>query len=206
MSRFSRIVVAIAAFLALACAITIDPDLPDGVYQINYSRDMDSKVLALTYFDTPHDVNITAVKFNGKLNFKFGKKDVYCLNDDHRLAGVKVETKFTRADDQLKAMNLLANWCEMATYVQTSAMVVAVYNDMLWYVCNWDTWYNQKSADIAQRCSKLEILKVDGILDRCGVGHRAEIYFGGWQKTYGRSHRFGDICKGKEREQIASHQ
>lgn len=199
MPQFTCIPVAIVTFLTLAHAITIDPDLPDGVYQINYSRDRDSKVLALTYFDTPHDVNITAVKFNG--NRKFKERRPYCMQEDARLASVKIETNFTRADDQLKAMNMLANWCEIAAYVQTSAMVVAVYNDMLWYVCNWATSYDFKDAHASQRCSKGEILIVDGVLDRCGVGKRAELYFGGWQKSYGRSHRFGDICAGKEREQ-----
>lgn len=199
----SGVLVAIAAFLTPAHAIAIDPKLPDGVYQIHWSREpLDSKVMALTYFDTPHDVNITAVNFNGYLKIK--ERKPYCMQEDHRLDKVKkINTNYTRADDQLKAMNMLANWCEMATYVHSGAMVVAIYNDMLWYICNWATSHNYRSARASQRCSKGEILVVDGILDRCHPGRRSEVYLGGWDKSYGRSHRFGDICEGIDRGQRA---
>ncbi|KAJ3480378.1 hypothetical protein NLG97_g8082 [Lecanicillium saksenae] len=198
MPRLSNALALIAGIflLPLIHSLTIHEDLPDGVYQINWLPGAGGGIAAWTWYDVPYDVNITAKKFNGKLPLPVKNHDVYCQQHDHRLENITM-VNFTRADDQHKAMAMLANWCEMATYVHKDAMVLALYNDMAYYVCNWDNMYNMLSN--AQRCSKAEIYVADAWMDAgCGIDKRAELSIGLWQKTYGRSHRFGDICEKKD--------
>lgn len=177
-------------------AVVVHHDLPDGVYQVNWHPGDNGKVGVWTYFDTPYDVNITALEFNGELPLPVQKQDVYCLEEDFRLENITM-TDFIRPDDQNKAMEMLANWCELAAYVHKDAMVFAVYNDMIWFVCNWDNMFSVLGN--IQRCSKAEIYEAASWLDRrCGKNNRAELSIGYWQKTYGRSNRFGDVCEGKD--------
>ncbi|XWW93919.1 hypothetical protein V2A60_001858 [Cordyceps javanica] len=194
-----RILAATVALLAcplLLHALTVPDDLPDGVYEIDWAPGTKGQIASWTYFDIPHDVNITAIKFNGVVPLPVGGHDVDCLLDDRRLENITL-SDFTRADDQTKAMAMLGNWCEMATYLHKDAMAFALYNDMIWYVCNWDNMHNFFSN--IQRCSKLEIHEAAAWMDRrCGADKRAELSIGYWQKTYGRSQRFGDICNFKD--------
>ncbi len=199
MVRLGYILTAIAALAIwpLALALTIPEDFPDGVYEINWLGGEGGGVGIVSYFEVPHDVNITARKFNCKLPLPAKLRDVSCLKTDNRLENITLATNWTRPDDQQQAMHMLANWCEMAAYVHKDAMVFALVNDMLWYVCNWDNLF--QVYDSQQRCSKVEIHAANGMMDKaCGADKRGELSIAYWQKTYGRSHRFGDICQSKD--------
>ncbi|ATY61592.1 hypothetical protein A9K55_008580 [Cordyceps militaris] len=200
MSRLARALAAGAALLALLAsltsALTIPEDLVDGVYEIDWLRGSEGTIASWSYFEMPHDVEFTAVKFNGKVPLPVKDKAISCLLKDRRLDSVTL-TDFTRRDDQDKAMKMLENWCESTAFIQKCAIVFALYNDMLWYVCNWDTSYQLRS--VQQRCSRLELQDARKRMDaKCGRDKRSEVTIGAWTKTYGRSHRFGDICEGKE--------
>ncbi|OAA60815.1 hypothetical protein ISF_05854 [Cordyceps fumosorosea ARSEF 2679] len=199
MPSLARILLAAAALLAsapIAAALTIPYDLPDGVYQIDWLPGGKNSIASWTYFDIPHDVNMTNTKWNGKLPLPVKHYDIHCLLEDHRMENVTV-SNFTRPDDQSKAMAMLGNWCEITTYVQKDAMVFGLHNDMMWYVCNWDNMHNYQENQ--QRCSRREIAEASRLItSRCGEETRGELSIGLWQKTYGRSHRFGDVCNGKD--------
>ncbi|KAM3512734.1 hypothetical protein MY11210_003608 [Beauveria gryllotalpidicola] len=197
MARSACTLVAVAAFCVslLAHALTIPEDLPDGVYEINWLPSTKGEIACITYFDVPHDVNMTAVKSSAKLPLPVKRHDVSCLRNDKRVKNITWE--LTRSDDQAKAMTMLGNWCEMATYVQKDAMAFAVVNDMMWYICNWDNKHNLLANH--QHCSRREMdFAAEWMDHKCGKDKRAQLSIGLWQKTYGRSHRFGDVCDMKD--------
>ncbi|KAM3479735.1 hypothetical protein MY8738_005293 [Beauveria namnaoensis] len=197
MARFAYIFVVMAAFCGspLAHALTIPDELPDGVYEVDWLPGLREGIASITYFDIPHDVNMTAVETTSRLPLPVKQRDVNCLLKDKRAKNITWE--LTRSDDQAKAMNMLGNWCELATFVQKDAMVFAVVNDMMWYICNWDNKHNLLSYQ--QHCSRLEMeAAAERMNKKCGKDKRAQLSIGIWQKTYGRSHRFGDVCHGKD--------
>ncbi|KAK8142512.1 hypothetical protein G3M48_008673 [Beauveria asiatica] len=189
------LVMAVFCVSSLAYALTIPDELPDGVYEVDWLPGLREGIASITYFDIPHDVNMTAVKSTSKLPLPVNRYDVNCLRRDKRVKNLTWQ--LTRSDDQAKAMRMLGNWCELATYVQKDAMVFAVVNDMMWYVCNWDNRHNALAYQ--QHCSRREMEAAAERMDKgCGKDKRAQLSIGHWQKTYGRSHRFGDVCRMKD--------
>lgn len=188
-----------AAIIIAFCwtyAVVLPNDLSDGVYEFTWLPGTKGQIAGWTWFDVPHDVNVTALQWKGYFPMPARKHDISCLPEDMRMENITVST-FTNRNDTRKAMEMLGNWCEMNWVVHKDAMVVAVVNDQLWYVCNWDNMHNTQSNQ--QRCSKLEIYWADAMIDsNCTEPYRGQLSIGLWQKTYGRSHRFGDICEGKD--------
>lgn len=197
-SHLAAVLAAILIFFSVAHGIRLPYNLPDGVYEFTWIPTIKGELASWTYFDVPGSgTEITAVEDRTDFKYVASVNGYGCRDYDFRVAKLENRTGIKLYDfmDASRAMDRLANWCELYTPLKKDGLLVAIHNDMLFYVCNWDTMHKEK--DKQQFCTRRELSSANSIMDReCGEWKLAEINRG--EKSFGRSHRYSNICRGKE--------
>lgn len=183
-----KIICILLSLAAAAAAWNVPDRFANGVYEITFLANTHGDEGTVAQYDIDPYLNITAKTKDTKLPLP--KDRIDCAEYVDGLS------QYHNAADDVLAMEMLGNWCERYS-PRKGALVVAVHNTNIWYVCNWDAQHNMMS--VRQTCGREEIYEANILIDRqCKQMKAGELHTGKWMKHYGRGVRRGSICNGIE--------
>ncbi|KAG6010509.1 hypothetical protein E4U54_008380 [Claviceps lovelessii] len=161
--------------------------LENGVYEITFEvwNSIQPQTQIFHYAIDPY-ANYTATTEHGhpvppKKKQPPASKLLKCTdNEADRLDGQDAEL----------ARRMLENWCE-AYGIHKRAIILAVHNDVAWYMCSLTYQYRLKKYEV---CSRKEVLYSSGRMDEhCGKDAPGSVYL--WHlRQYGRTRPGWNIC------------
>lgn len=170
---------------ATAAAFNVPNRFANGVYEITLMENTEGKVGTIAQYEISPYLNYTAKTDDTKLPFP---RDII---DCAEYGGILQD--YHSPTDDVIAMEMLSNWCELYN-PRKGAIVVAVWNQNIWYLCNWDVQHNMPMLAV-QHCGRKEIYEANILIDKACQRNRAgELHTKDWLKHYGRGVRKGSIC------------
>lgn len=184
-----RLSSALVSLAATAAAYNVPNRFANGVYEMTLMQNTDGEIGTIAQYEINPYLNYTAKHDDTKLPFP--KDEIECAEYTGTLQDLH------NPSDDVIAMEMLANWCELYN-PRKGAIVVAVYNANIWYMCNWDVTHNMPIFAV-QHCGRREVYEANILIDRqCKRNRAGELHTKEWLKHYGRGVRRGSICNGLE--------
>ncbi|KAG5946673.1 hypothetical protein E4U59_003220 [Claviceps monticola] len=176
------ILIVILVFIQPATPWAVPAFLDNGVYEVTLEPDsiIQPQVHFFHYAIDPY-TNYTSVKQHSH-QVPPPKHGVQCTD--------KLAEQLNSTGIDL-ARRMLENWCE-AYGIHKQAVVLAVHNGVVWYLCSWVFQYYLKKYEM---CGRREVRYSEGEMDGvCGKDMAGGLRFWNLGK-YGRTKVGWDICE-----------
>ncbi|KAG5928204.1 hypothetical protein E4U60_007819 [Claviceps pazoutovae] len=176
------ILIVILVFIQPATLWAVPAFLDNGVYEVTFEpySIVQPQAHFFHYAIDPY-TNYTSVKEHSR-QVPPPKHGVQCTD--------KLAEQLNSTDIDL-ARRMLENWCE-AYGIHKQAIVLAVHNGVVWYLCSWVFQYYLKKYEM---CGRREVRYSEGEMDGvCGKDMAGGLGFWNLRK-YGRTKVGWNICE-----------